>query len=204
MKSKIAFLLAAAVLAISSSAAALDIDSSKLTANQIAELKIQALKMQQSVDSGGSGAIETAAKVSSTARTEAEKWGDFGKNIGVAMVSTAKEMGIAIEAFSKTDLGRITTAIIVYKLVGTSILKFFVGLILMFGLPTLIIAARNHMIVDKITYEYQDRQFLNLKWKKRVVSSVQNIEDSDWHFWIFFWTCILTIASIGLSLFVMF
>ena len=110
MKSKIASLLAITVLAISSSAMALELDSSKLTANQIAELKIQALKMQQSVNDGSSGVIDTAAKASSTARTEAEKWGDFGKNIGVAMVSTAKEMGIAIEAFSKTDIGRITTA----------------------------------------------------------------------------------------------
>ena len=75
---------------------------------------------------------------------------------------------------------------------------------LMFGLPALIITARKAMMIEKVNYEYQDRQLFNLKWKKRVVTSVQHIEDSDWHFWIFFWTCILTIVSIVLSLFIMF
>jgi hypothetical protein len=48
------------------------IDTSGLTEAQITELKIQALKAQQSRD-GSPAVIEQAAKVSSVTRTEAEK-----------------------------------------------------------------------------------------------------------------------------------
>lgn len=178
------------------------IDTSGLTEAQITELKIQALKAQQSRD-GSPAVIEQAAKVSSVTRTEAEKWADFGKNIGTALVSTAKELGMAAVEFSKTDLGKIATFIIVYKLVGNAIVHFVAGLVLMFMLPTLIIAARRYIMLQEAKYEYQDWKLFGLiPYKKKVMVFFKKI-DSDNAFWVFFWTCVGTLVSIGFSLFIM-
>lgn len=172
-----------------------------MSEDQITELKIQALKAQQTKTSAP--IVDTAAKVSSVTRGEAEKWADFGKNIGAALVSTAKELGVAAVEFSKTDLGKIATFIIVYKLIGNAIVHFIAGLILMFLLPTLIIAARRYIMLQEAKYEYQDWKLFGLiPYKKRVMVSFKKV-DGDNSFWIFFWTVGATLVSIVFSLWVM-
>jgi hypothetical protein len=203
--------LMAAALALvataSFAASSVSLDTSGLTEAQIADLKIQALKMQQQQKSDATPAVTTvtqgAQQVSTAALQEAEKWTNFGKNLGSAMVSTAKELGVAVNDFSKTDIGKITTAIIVYKLVGSQVTHFIAGLILMFLLPSLIIGARRYMTVEGVKYEYQDRSLFGiLPYKKKVIVQIDKV-GGDNAFWIFFWTCVLTLASILFSLWIM-
>lgn len=112
--------LAASLLAVAALATAAPvIDTSSLTPEQVNQLKIKALEMQNEalktspaavaeqakpvadkvIDTAAkasSAAIDTAAKVSNTAATEANRWTDFGKNLGGAIVATAREVGDAL------------------------------------------------------------------------------------------------------------
>ena len=201
-------LMAAALALIATTAFAAPsstaVDTSGLTEAQITELKIQALKLQQQKDSSPVTAVTQGAQQVSTATLqEAEKWANFGKNLGTAMVSTARELGVAVNDFSKTDIGKITTAIIVYKLIGSQVTHFIAGLILMFLLPSLIIGARRFMTVNNIKYEYQERKLFGLlPYTKKVVTEIDKV-GGDNAFWIFFWTCVLTLVSILFSLWIM-
>lgn len=196
-------LLVCAALVFAGAVGATQIDTSGLTEQQVNELRIQALKLQNAKSEPSAPVIDTAAKVSTVTLGEAQKWADFGKNLGVALVSTAKELGIAVNEFSQTGIGKVTTAIIVYKLVGRDIIHFVVGLILMFGLPALIIAARRFVVISNIKYAYEDRKAWFITYRKRVVTSVEHIS-GDNQFWVFFWTCALTLVSIAISIVIMF
>lgn len=119
------------------------LDTSGLTPEQIAELQIQASKMK------------SPANISATVRKEATAWADLGANIGTAMVSAAKEIGVAANEFSQTGLGKIVTGIIVYKVLGRDILGviFGGGILLVGGVFTLMIF-RSTRFATEVQYEY--------------------------------------------------
>ena len=111
---------------LSASAFSAQLDVSALTKEQQAELTAQVDKMKSPAGQ--------AASVSATVRKEAEAWGDLGGNVGKALVGAAKEVGVAADQFASTNLGKVVTAIVVYKLIGVAMIKFVVGLgILLFG-----------------------------------------------------------------------
>lgn len=60
---------------------------------------------------------------------QAEEHAIFGKQIAEAIGAAAKEMGVAVGEFVKTPVGKITTAIIVYKLVGRDLLHYAGGVV---------------------------------------------------------------------------
>lgn len=182
-------LAATAILFSSVAFAAQQIDTSGLSDEQVAALKISALQMQQKPKEAA--AIPVAAQI----RGEAEKWADFGKNVGSALVSTAKELGVAANDFAKTDLGRISIAIIVMKLVGAQIIHFIVGFALLFLLPYLIIRGRNYAMTGSIEYEWKDRKFGPFEWRKREITKVEHVHSGD-AFWISFWTTAFILLSI--------
>lgn len=102
--------LAALIFALTASVSfASLVDATGLTDEQVNELKIKALQMKN--DKGTvAKSVGTATAISAATRTEAEQWASFGKNLGTAMVSTAKELGVAVNEFSQTGVGQVTTA----------------------------------------------------------------------------------------------
>lgn len=99
------------------------LDLKGLTKEQVAELAATAAKMK-----GPEG-------ISATARKEVGAWADLGTNIGTALVSAAREVGVAANEFSATSLGRIVTVLIVWKIAGRDLLGVGIGsVILIFGL----------------------------------------------------------------------
>lgn len=70
---------------------------------------------------------KTPENISTTARKEAQAWGELGANMGKALVGGAKEIGMAANDFASTPLGKVTVAIVTYKLIGRDIIKFFIG-----------------------------------------------------------------------------
>ena len=97
-----------------------------LTKEQIAELSAQAAKMRSPEGQ--------AVGISAAVRNETAAWANLGTNIGSAMVSAAKEVGVAANEFSQTGLGKIVTGIVVYKVMGRDILGVIVGsAVLLFG-----------------------------------------------------------------------
>lgn len=99
------------------------IDVSNLSSEQIEQINKQISEMKPE-----------SSNVSAKVRKEAEAWGDLGTNMGKAMVSAAREVGIASNEFASTNLGKIVVAVITYKIVGKDILGIAVGsLILLLG-----------------------------------------------------------------------
>lgn len=54
-------------------------------------------------------------------------WAENGKGIGIAIGSAAKELGLAADAFLKTDAGKITVAMIAWKVMGKDIFQIIGG-----------------------------------------------------------------------------
>lgn len=115
---KVLFLLFTSVV-IAFSAHAKTIDTSNLTAEQIATVQAQVAEMSKSSPQGASAAV----------RKEAEAWGELGSNMGKAMVGAAREVGVAANEFAATDLGKVTVAIIAYKLIGEEAMGVIVGML---------------------------------------------------------------------------
>lgn len=65
--------------------------------------------------------------VSKTVRTEAREWGTL---LGEAVVSGAKQLNIAAEDFSNTTIGKVTIAVVVYKVLGRDVVRFTSGFLI--------------------------------------------------------------------------
>lgn len=111
MKSIRLMVAALALVATTSFAASsVSLDTSGLTEAQIAELKIQALKLQQQQKGDATPAVTTvtqgAQQVSTAALQEAEKWTNFGKNLGSKVLNLVKKPGITsreVTEFTRFD-----------------------------------------------------------------------------------------------------
>jgi len=115
-------LLMIAVLAIASVgayAATTNIDTSNLSAAQIAELKAAAANLaakNAAPTTLSSMSVELAATWGNQAAQAAE---GFAKALGIA----ARELGVTVNEFLKTDAGKLTAVLIVWKVAGASILS---------------------------------------------------------------------------------
>lgn len=141
-----------------------NLDLRGLSQEQIAELQLQAAKMK------------SPENVSATVRQEATAWAELGANIGTAMVSAARELGVAANEFSQTSLGKVVTLIIVYKVIGKDILGVAVGsFILLFGFGVVLWLLMTKRF-GEAKYEYRP-MFWGL-WQRRVVSMYRPTEES--------------------------
>ena len=76
-----------------------------------------------------------------------------GKMIGEAFASCAKEIGVAVNDFVQTPVGKITGFLIVYKIIGRDILHFAVGfLFLCTFIPIYIYMLRRFVFKPKVEY----------------------------------------------------
>ncbi|NTW13908.1 MAG: hypothetical protein HGA31_02660 [Candidatus Moranbacteria bacterium] len=55
------------------------------------------------------------------------EWVDLGKNVAIAFTSAAKELGIAADAFLNSNTGKLTAALIIWKVLGQDVLHFIIG-----------------------------------------------------------------------------
>lgn len=112
-----------------------------LTTQQQAEiLKMVADKKQTAIE------VVAAAPVVD----QAQKWVDLGGSIGKGLASTARELGVAVNDFSQTSIGKWTMFLIVFKIMGSTIIHIFGGLIfLIFGITftTIILNRQNPMTI---------------------------------------------------------
>jgi hypothetical protein len=123
------------------------ISTSDLTPTQEAEVRLKVAEY-----------LESNQKDTSAQKQidKAKQYAELGQQVGVALVATAKELGIAVEDFSHTTVGKITIGVIVWKLMGREFLRAAVAI------PFLIIGVMmwrsyfNKMcVVRSITY-HQD------------------------------------------------
>ena len=165
-------LLILCVLATAASAA--EVDTSGLTDKQVAELALQAEQMKSNIP----GDLQ-----------DAEEWVDWGTGIGKAISATAAELGVAVDDFSRTGVGKITIGVIVYKVIGKEVVRFFSGIFLFF-MVIIIWAKYLRRPFEELEY-HENGKLKSRKWKKPV-------SDGEWAtFWIMNWGSL--VVGIALS-----
>ncbi len=128
---------------------AADIDMRGLTAEQRAQLVIQAEQMKKKE-------TPTVEKVS--------QWVELGKNVGVALTSTAKELGVAADTFLQSTTGKITIVLIFWKIMGRDLVHMFVGIGLLCTLvPLWVYLFRKMCLIKSVRTEYPTEKFKKVK-----------------------------------------
>ena len=136
----------------------------KVQKDKIAE----AINDMKTENNGGSN--NPVVSISETTRKEVTAWGQLGANVGTAMMAAAKELGVAASEFSQTGLGKVVTAIIVWKIMGASVLSALVGIGLMtFG----VILLCTNILATK---EYEYKPTLWGAFNRRCVKSFEYTE----------------------------
>ena len=118
MKKYLFILLTSLLLTVSASAAV----EQELSAVTLA--KLSSTEQQQILS-----AISESKQASSSSKLK--EYAELGTIIGQALVGSARELGIAVNDFSKTDVGYLTTCLIVWNFVGHSAIKLFMGLVIL-------------------------------------------------------------------------
>ena len=88
------------------------------------EQKALLLENATAIQNGTSTAVKTKA------------WVDVSASLGTALAATAREMGVAVNDFARSPVGKLATVLIVWKVIGDDIVKLFISLgalLLMFG-----------------------------------------------------------------------
>lgn len=185
-------LILASVLAFNAHAAT--IDESNLTEDQKAQVaKIVAAQQERTnKELVAIDAVKKASNLSATARVETEKWAELGGNMGKAAVGAAKEIGMAANEFVGTPLGKVTMAVVVYKVVGRDIIRAVLASTIMVFFAGMTIAMFRSKKYKNIKYEF--KPYLFGLWNRRVV--VEGYVDDDWS--IGYLICTFIMAVIGL------
>lgn len=112
---------ALALLTLTASAA--EIDTRNLSDAQVAELKAMAAKASADNEKQKAGATVTPGNALSTAATWGKQASEAAEGFGRAFTTAARELGITVNEFLATDAGKLTAALIIWKVVGGSMLK---------------------------------------------------------------------------------
>jgi hypothetical protein len=70
--------------------------------------------------------------VTTTTATKVNEWVNVGTNIGKGLAGAAKEVGVAVNDFAKTDVGQLTMYLIVWNIMGSAIVHIIGGLMIWF------------------------------------------------------------------------
>lgn len=119
------------------------IDLSGLTEEQRADLVKQAEQMRK--QSSGDRIIDKITP------ENADAWVNLGKNMGLALAEVAKHLGVAADEFLKSSAGKITLALIVWKVMGNDLVHLMVGLgIFVVFLPLWVYFFRKMCVVKSV------------------------------------------------------
>ena len=114
-----------AICAVTSFAASTSIDTSGLSEAQVAEIKaITAKKVAEAVKPATAESITAGVTLAATWGTQAAQAAEgFAKAMGIA----AKELNLSINDFLKSDAGKLTAILIIWKVAGAALIKLLYG-----------------------------------------------------------------------------
>jgi hypothetical protein len=192
--------VALALCAVTAFAGQTAIDTSGLTDAQIAELKaIAAKKVADVANNVGTPATSPGALV-----TLAATWGPqmaaaaegFARALGIA----ARELNITVNEFLASDAGKLTAALIIWKVAGAAVVKMLYGMLFitvglcMVRLIYLKLFTKGY---EKVEYARFGGFFKGTKMV-RVPKGFQDLRNDGE--WLAFWVMIgLTIATMGIG-----
>ena len=141
----------------------------KLSETQRAEIRKQ---VAVAAEAQGSAPILDVKKV--------DEYVALGERIGKMMGGAAKELGVAVNTFAETPVGKWTMAMIVWKFMGNAIIHVFGGvLILVVGFTYIGVLMRRRY---PLAVEYRPELFLGV-FKRQIKVDRKQMEDSDvWFF----------------------
>lgn len=179
------------------------IDVSGLSEAAVAELKAAAAAKVAETAKAADGSILPANP--SATMTLAATWGtqaaEAAKGFASALSIAAKEMGVTINDFLHTDAGRLTAALIIWKVAGVTIIHMLYG----------VVFATVGMVITRVIYtklftkEYRTVEYSRFggffKGTKvvRIPKGFHDLEnDGEWlAFWIMLIVCIGTMGIAG-------
>ena len=125
-------------------------------------------------------------------------WANAGVQLGKALAAVAKELGVAVNDFATTPVGKMTAAVILYKFMGKEMIKLIVGsLFLMVAGSIWFYAFRRVCIIDEVIYsqEVKEGKVIN---GKRIVYGEKWRRTGDGTIFMFFLNALI-ISAIGLG-----
>lgn len=121
-------------------------DFNKLTATQKAEIISQIAHSKEQNDKFGVGQIPTTPE-------KLRKWAEVGSAVGKGLVATASELGVEVNEFAKTGVGKLAIVLLIWKVMGSDIIHIVGGIMwFMIALPMWMYYFRKLCIVKDITY----------------------------------------------------
>lgn len=194
---------AMALMVATSFAAQTILDTSGLTEAQVAELKaIAAKKVAETAAQAASPNVQPEKITAGVAL--AATWGQqaaaaaegFAKALGIA----ARELNITINDFLDSPAGKLTAALIIWKVAGVSIIHFLYGLLFV----TVGLTLARVLYVRLFTKEYKEVQYERFfgmfKGTKlvRVPKGFQDLKnDGEWLAWWVLMGCVIGTMFIG-------
>jgi hypothetical protein len=167
------------------------VDTSKLTQAQVDSLQ----RMVESTKSPDAQITENISRLATWGTDLAVASEGFAKALGVA----ARELGIAANDFLATDAGRLTAAIIIWKVLGKSLVALVIGTLLLVISIGFYFNVVQRCMVSEYTYKPRSLLFGLIKYEKAVPVYKR---EPDWDAWV-----VSTIAlgmAVGASLAIMF
>lgn len=200
MKKFLLFVLSMLVFSVASADNSY-ISTQGLTEKQKAELAMKLAEMKETTPA--QAPATSAVQINDAAVDGVRKWGsvstEVAKGLVVGLAAAAKEANIAVNDFAVTPVGRITTAIIVWKMIGHDILRAIAGILLIFIVAPSMWHLYRQIVIEISEYEYQP--YLWGIWNRKVPKA-QRYDKGD-GFLTFLFT-VITVACVvaGIILFV--
>jgi hypothetical protein len=192
---KLAILILASVLSFAAAAGtaqdATSVDVSKLTAAQ----KAEALKYVASLEA----TKPDVQGISEKTREEVGKWGELGVGMGRAAVAAAREVGVAANEFVQTPLGKVTMAVVAYKVIGKDIIKFFVGGAILVTFTIAALACAFGMRGRKGVVTYESKPILWGAFNRQYITSYRPDGDLVGGYFVASIVCVLIAFIVGLN-----
>lgn len=138
--------------------------------NSIAQQAAQAERFTSSAN----GAVEALADPDLPDKID--KWVSVGTNIGKAMGGAAKELGVQINEFVKTDIGKITAALIIWTIIGSSVTQMLFALLVLCVGCYIVQTTFNRRTQQTIEYDLEKR---NIFGNHPVIKCKKNEVDGD-------------------------
>lgn len=167
------------------------VDVRGLTDAQVAEIKAQAAQLAAQNAKGSDNSPSAIAEFVSTWGTQAAAAAEgFARAFGIA----ARELNVTVNEFFQTDVGKLTAAVIIWKMMGESILSvLFAFSILVVGLGFARVIYVRLFTSTEVRLPYS--RFWGLWSGERLVRQKKSISDltNDGE-WMTFWVLIGVVA----------
>jgi len=176
------------------------VETKGLTDAQIADVKAYAAQKAASAAAEAAGITSNPSATLTLAATWGTQAAEAAKGFASALSIAAKELGVTINDFLHTDAGRLTAALIIWKVAGAAIIHILYGVV--FAIVGMSIS---RMIYVKLfTKEYRTVEYSRFggffKGTKvvRISKSISDLNEPGE--WVAFWmVIIICIGSLGIA-----